>query len=318
MPHDCINQIDDKLFLGSLEAATNRTLLQLYEIKLVITVMDRSVKSGDTDNEICYYHINAKDCKTTQLLDRFEETYQLIADTHGMDRGVLVHCRAGISRSATLVTAFLMKRYRLPYSEAIRVVRSKRPSVNPNAGFVTQLQLYERMNDFSLDANRPQFRQYLLKMYTPLGIYNYLERRAQVERVATVSAAATGPYYLCKYCSYRLYNEIHVIQNDTPKTIDNNNDDDKSNVCQSNGCSDVFIEPQDWMISANNYKKWSASPSMYGRCSPAGVHQVVCPKCSQTIGSYNPISYRCNCCKHFNLRCLEFKIDNNLVVKKTD
>lgn len=48
---------------------------------------------------------------------------------------ILFHCRAGVSRSATLAIAFLCvaKNYRL--SDAYDLTRSKRAIINPNKGF---------------------------------------------------------------------------------------------------------------------------------------------------------------------------------------
>lgn len=59
---------------------------------------------------------------------------------------VLVHCREGVSRSATVVLAYLLLRAREPVAsveEALRLVRSRR-SVCPNGGFLVQLVQLER------------------------------------------------------------------------------------------------------------------------------------------------------------------------------
>ncbi|MEM1417245.1 MAG: dual specificity protein phosphatase [Myxococcota bacterium] len=56
---------------------------------------------------------------------------------------LLVHCEAGVSRSATLATALLMRRERLSFLEAYRRLRTKRPGVLPNIGFASQLQHFE-------------------------------------------------------------------------------------------------------------------------------------------------------------------------------
>ena len=50
-----------------------------------------------------------------------------------------------MSRSATIACAYLMKKYRLSYDEALERLRSKRPCVYPNPGFATQLRLYHTM-----------------------------------------------------------------------------------------------------------------------------------------------------------------------------
>jgi len=51
----------------------------------------------------------------------------------------LVHCAAGVSRSASFMIAFLMKDQGIGYEESRKIVKSKRNIVNPNSGFVSQL-----------------------------------------------------------------------------------------------------------------------------------------------------------------------------------
>jgi len=56
----------------------------------------------------------------------------------------LVHCVSGVSRSASLCLAYLMKHERMPLRRAFAHLKSRRPSVRPNTGFFTQLIEYER------------------------------------------------------------------------------------------------------------------------------------------------------------------------------
>ena len=56
---------------------------------------------------------------------------------------VFVHCEVGVSRSATLATALVMQRQRMPFFEAYCDVRAKRAEVLPNIGFASQLQRLE-------------------------------------------------------------------------------------------------------------------------------------------------------------------------------
>lgn len=57
---------------------------------------------------------------------------------------VLVHCVQGISRSASVVCAFLMALYGWPPGKAVAFVKAKRWVVEPNFGFVAQLHEYEK------------------------------------------------------------------------------------------------------------------------------------------------------------------------------
>jgi atypical dual specificity phosphatase len=52
---------------------------------------------------------------------------------------VLVHCTAGISRSATVVIAYLMRRFACSFLSAYAFVAEKRPVICPNSGFQEQL-----------------------------------------------------------------------------------------------------------------------------------------------------------------------------------
>lgn len=56
---------------------------------------------------------------------------------------VLVYCGAGVSRSAAIVVAFLIYYHRLSLDLAYAIVKSVRPSVNPNEGFKRKLREYE-------------------------------------------------------------------------------------------------------------------------------------------------------------------------------
>ena len=56
---------------------------------------------------------------------------------------VLVHCVSGISRSGTVVVAYLMTRRRLGFNDALALARTGRPCVHPNSGFWRQLRELE-------------------------------------------------------------------------------------------------------------------------------------------------------------------------------
>jgi protein-tyrosine phosphatase len=52
------------------------------------------------------------------------------------DSKVLVHCNAGVSRSASLVIAYFIREKKLGFQEALNLVKSKRPQIFPNTGFM--------------------------------------------------------------------------------------------------------------------------------------------------------------------------------------
>lgn len=55
------------------------------------------------------------------------------------DLRVLVHCKCGVSRSATLVLAYIMAAFDLDYTDAYAYVKKRHPELSPNLGLVAQL-----------------------------------------------------------------------------------------------------------------------------------------------------------------------------------
>jgi len=73
-------------------------------------------------------------------------------------RGILVHCLMGRSRSASIVIAYIMRKYRLKYPAAFSYVRAKRSVVQPNIGFVKQLELWGRWG-WKVDREDEEYRK---------------------------------------------------------------------------------------------------------------------------------------------------------------
>jgi protein-tyrosine phosphatase len=56
---------------------------------------------------------------------------------------ILVHCSAGISRSPTLVLAYMIKKYQMKFEDAFNKMRQLRQIVDPNVSFILQLRDWE-------------------------------------------------------------------------------------------------------------------------------------------------------------------------------
>lgn len=74
----------------------------------------------------------------------------LIADDVKAKNGcVFVHCHAGISRSATICIAYIMKAMQWDLSKAYEFVKEKRPCISPNLHFMGQLLEFEKQLQLS-------------------------------------------------------------------------------------------------------------------------------------------------------------------------
>uniref|UniRef100_A0A8D2H6M0 Protein-serine/threonine phosphatase n=1 Tax=Urocitellus parryii TaxID=9999 RepID=A0A8D2H6M0_UROPR len=90
-----------------------------------------------------YYGIEADDNPFFDLSVYFLPVAQYIRTALNTPRGrVLVHCAMGVSRSATLVLAFLMIYENMTLVEAIQTVQAHR-DICPNSGFLRQLQVLD-------------------------------------------------------------------------------------------------------------------------------------------------------------------------------
>lgn len=139
-----MTQILPNLYLGNWNDAYDISSLKLHKITHI-------VNASDFDNllpeSFTYLRINIEDTKSQNIETYFDYVSNWIDTVINVNKGiVLVHCTAGISRSPTLVIAYLVQKCRMKLNDAILLVRRLRPIVNPNEGFVYQL--YKRFSNY--------------------------------------------------------------------------------------------------------------------------------------------------------------------------
>lgn len=137
-----VGEILPGLILGSQDVAVEFDLLQKYKVTHILNVATL-IKNSFPEN-FTYMNIDLLDIPQTDIAQHFESAFQFIDE--GMDKGgcVLVHCNAGISRSSTIVIAYLMMKKHWPLNKAYQYVKEKRSKIRPNAGFQEQLQTFEQ------------------------------------------------------------------------------------------------------------------------------------------------------------------------------
>lgn len=89
-------------------------------------------------------HVRVEDMPFAELAAHLPSTTAFIRDAlnSGPEARVLVHCGEGISRSVSVVAAYLMAQYGWGRDEAVNYIKTKRRVANPNFGFMSQLQEY--------------------------------------------------------------------------------------------------------------------------------------------------------------------------------
>jgi predicted protein tyrosine phosphatase len=134
-----VRQVKEGLFVASQDVANDAGLIKQYGITHVLNVAEvPSQKLID----LHYLDVHILDLPEEPLSCHFAKCFEFIDEALKNGR-VLVHCNAGISRSVSIVVAFLMCRRQKSLFEAISQVKAARPRAQPNAGFVKQLKMYE-------------------------------------------------------------------------------------------------------------------------------------------------------------------------------
>ncbi|RNA19378.1 dual specificity phosphatase 19-like [Brachionus plicatilis] len=138
-----MNKIIPGLYLGDDFVARKREILSEYKITHVLNLTINIPNKFEP--EISYLKINILDSERQDIQKYFDDTFEFIDNAlKNKKNSVLVHCNAGISRSASFVIAYLIKKGVFKsYQEAFEHVKKCRPIIAPNQGFVKQLQQLE-------------------------------------------------------------------------------------------------------------------------------------------------------------------------------
>ena len=132
-----IDLIEDRLYLGSLVGARDENELRSKGITHILAALE-SFEGYQKLEGFEYMQIVLDDSFDVDVLGCLPRAFTFI--TQAMKTGkVFVHCAMGISRSATIVTSYLMVKYSISIIEAIKIVRKGRPGAHPNANFQNQI-----------------------------------------------------------------------------------------------------------------------------------------------------------------------------------
>ncbi|CAF0726492.1 unnamed protein product [Didymodactylos carnosus] len=284
---DCV---DDHVWLGDLEAAENTFMLDKLNITHILTILDYKPVYNKDDKRIRLY-IEAEDIGSYDLLSSFETCYHFIENAVQNNHNILIHCQAGISRSATIVAMYFMKKYTLTHEEAIEKLSNKRcyHMVCPNNGFQSQLQLYHQMN-YAVDKTHELYKDFQSeRLRTNYG----LEKSDKITKTEKEIIDDTDRFpikseektleteeveYQCKTCQHKLFtrNDLFYHQqgrgksdwSTKPLELD-------ETICDKQ----VFTYYTDWMIDVFD----------------SNVGDIHCISCQTKLGEYSLDGKKCEC-----------------------
>lgn len=134
--------VTENLYLSNVRAAEDSCQLIRCNITCIINVSESQSRTPPLPG-VEYFHIPVPDSPLAPLSEHFDEVADKIQLRAAHGGRTLVHCNAGVSRSATLCMAYLVKHRDVSLLEAHKWVKNCRPLVRPNKGFWQQLIRYE-------------------------------------------------------------------------------------------------------------------------------------------------------------------------------
>ncbi|XP_026201917.1 dual specificity protein phosphatase 22-B [Anabas testudineus] len=135
-----INKVLPDIYLGNFKDARDRELLGQHNITHILSIHDTAAPILEDMTYLC---ISAADHSKQNLVQYFRDSIMFIHECRLKREGCLVHCVAGVSRSVTLVVAYIMTVTGRGWVESLAAVRAARPCAGPNLGFLRQLEEFE-------------------------------------------------------------------------------------------------------------------------------------------------------------------------------
>ncbi len=143
-----MSQITHNIYLGNFPNLYNTPWFYKKNIKVVIDLIQysdsRNINPMSLNPHIQYHHFPLKDTPSENLFKYYPKINKVIEEATKRGENIYIHCVVGMSRSPSIVIAYLMHKYRRTLSEVNKFVKEKRSIVRPNSGFIHQLKNWER------------------------------------------------------------------------------------------------------------------------------------------------------------------------------
>ncbi|XP_010329543.3 dual specificity protein phosphatase 12 isoform X2 [Saimiri boliviensis] len=262
-------EVQSGLYLGGAAAVAEPNHLREAGITAVLTVdsEEPSFKAGSRAEGLWRLFVPALDRPETDLLSHL--------DRH-----------AGVSRSVAIITAFLMKTDQLPFEKAYEKLQILKPEAKMNEGFEWQLKLYQAMG-YEVDTSSAIYKQYRLQKVTEKypELQNLPQELFAVDPTTVLQGLKDEVLYKCRKCRRSLFRSSSILDHHegsgpTAFARKRMTPSFKLTTGRQAQCTSYFIEPVQWMESA-----------LLGVMDG----QLLCPKCSAKLGSFNWYGEQCSC-----------------------
>lgn len=162
---DC-SRIIDHVYLGSDAVAKNLEVLRENRITHVLNCVGFVCPEYFQD-DFGYKTLWLRDSPTEDITSILYDVFDYFEDVREQGGRVLVHCCQGVSRSTSLVIAYIMWREKKSFEDALQYVKAVRGVTNPNMGFACQLMLRQNQALAILASPDSVFRMYRMAPHSP-------------------------------------------------------------------------------------------------------------------------------------------------------
>ncbi|RVW21346.1 Protein-tyrosine-phosphatase MKP1 [Vitis vinifera] len=160
------SRIADHIYLGSDAVAKNRETLRQNGITHVLNCVG-FVCPEYFKSDLVYKTLWLQDSPSEDITSILYDVFDYFEDVREQGGRVLVHCCQGVSRSNSLVIAYLMWREGQSFEDAFQYVKAARGVTNPNMGFACQLlQCQKRVHAVPVSPNSV-LRMYRMAPHSP-------------------------------------------------------------------------------------------------------------------------------------------------------
>jgi dual specificity phosphatase 12 len=278
-----IDKICDGIYISDAASViSERGKQKIHElgISYILTTSGMPIPETARMPNVHYKFIFMMDMISQDFLGNslLEDALKYIEKVINSGSSILVHCEVGVSRSITIVAAYLMKKHEWNPSKAIMFIQNSRPIACPNQSFIRQLAIFRQLGykaDQETLSKSSHYRNFCadtgnLPHHTrgESSDEDFCERIKKIDLENSSQKDLAHKRYRCRKCRTDLFYDTHILRH-TIGTVDDVEIDHSEELQTPELCSfDFLIAPMKWM----NIEEYQG--------------KIQCPKCNEKLGQY--------------------------------